>query len=122
LATESRQIGAVLGVAVLGLVLTTLEIARRNALLRGVDSIFGHHRREALDGILAGSPKAQHLLHALTPLKQHEAREAASAAFISGFRGAMFVTFVLLSAAALLSAVLLRPASSGAKPARSSPG
>jgi hypothetical protein len=111
LATESRQIGAVLGVAVLGLVLTTLEIARRNDLLRGVDSIFGHQRREALDGILAGSSKAQHLLRALSPAKQHAAREAASTAFISGFRGAMLVTFLLLITAAVLSALLLRTAS-----------
>lgn len=110
LATESRQIGAVLGVALLGLALTTLEISRRNQLLRGVDSTFGHRRREALDGILAGSSKAQHLLHVLSPAKQHAAREAAATAFISGFRGAMLVTFLLLSTATVVSAVLLRPA------------
>jgi hypothetical protein len=110
LATESRQIGAVLGVAVLGLALTALEIARRNQLLRGVDSTFGHRRREALDGLLAGSSKAQQLLRVLSPIKQHEAREAAATAFISGFRGAMLVVFVLLCAAAVTSGILLRPA------------
>jgi EmrB/QacA subfamily drug resistance transporter len=109
LATEARQIGAVLGVAALGLVVTTMEIARRNQLLRGVDSTFGHRRREALDGILAGSSNARQLLRVLSPLKQHEAREAAATAFISGFRGAMLVTFLLLSAAALISRSLLRP-------------
>jgi hypothetical protein len=99
----------VLGVAALGLVVTTMEIARRNQLLRGVDSTFGHRRREALDGILAGSSNARQLLRVLSPLKQHEAREAAATAFISGFRGAMLVTFLLLSAAALISRSLLRP-------------
>ena len=105
LATESRQIGAVVGVALLGAVLATLEIARRNQLLRGVDSTFGHRRREAPDGILAGSSKAQQLLRVLSPAKQHAAHEAASTAFISGLRGAIMVTFLLLSAAAALSAV-----------------
>jgi EmrB/QacA subfamily drug resistance transporter len=119
LATESRQIGAVLGVALLGLALTTVEIARRNQLLRGVDSTFGHRRREALDGILAGSSKAQQLLHALPPAKQHAATEAASTAFISGFRGAMLVTFLLLTAATVVSAILLRPTTPAAAPSRS---
>jgi len=44
LVTQSRQLGAVLGVAVLGLVLTGLEIARRNHLLTGIDATFGHRR------------------------------------------------------------------------------
>jgi hypothetical protein len=109
LATESRQIGAVLGIAVLGLALTTIEIARRNELLRGVDRMFGHRRRDALDGILAGSSKAEQLLRSLSPFKQHEAREAAATAFTSGFRGAMLVIFGLLSAAAVASSILLRP-------------
>lgn len=50
LVTEARQLGAVLGVAILGLILTTLEISTRNQLLRGVDSAFGHRRRVVLDG------------------------------------------------------------------------
>src|SRR5205823_3412780 len=59
LITESRQLGAVFGVAVLGLILTALEISRRNHLLLGVDSSFGHRRREVLDGILSGSTAYQ---------------------------------------------------------------
>jgi Na+/melibiose symporter-like transporter len=109
LVTQARQLGAVLGVAVLGLVLTGLEIARRNELLHGVDASFGHRRREALDGILAGSDRAQDLLHVLSPAKQHAVQEAASTAFVSGFRGAMLVTALFAAAAALASGVLLRP-------------
>lgn len=109
LVTESRQLGAVLGVAVLGLVLTTLETERRTQLLHSVDSGFGQHRRQALDGILAGSSRAQQLLRALTPVKQHEVHEAAASAFISGFRGAMLVTALLAAGAALASGLLQRP-------------
>jgi EmrB/QacA subfamily drug resistance transporter len=108
LATQARQLGAVLGVAVLGLVLTGLEISRRNQLLRGIDASFGHRRREALDGILAGSARANQLLHALSPPKQHAVSEAATTAFVSGFRGAMLVTALLAAAAALASWLLVR--------------
>lgn len=114
LATQARQLGAVLGVAVLGTVLTGLEIARRKQLLGGIDASFGHRRREALDGILAGSARAGQLLHALSPAKQHAVKEAASTAFISGFRVAMLVTALLAAAAAVISALLLRqPARAG---------
>jgi EmrB/QacA subfamily drug resistance transporter len=108
LATESRQIGAVLGVAVLGLVLTTVEISRRNSLLRGIDASFGHRRREALDGILAGSGQSQALLHVLSPSAQHAAKDAAATSFTAGFRAAMVATAVLAVAAAVASGVLLR--------------
>ncbi len=53
--TEARQLGAVMGVAVLGLVLTGLEVTRRRDLLAGVDSSFGQRPRAARDGILANS-------------------------------------------------------------------
>jgi EmrB/QacA subfamily drug resistance transporter len=109
LVTQARQLGAVLGVAVLGLVLTGVEIARRNQLLHGVDASFGHRRREALDGILVGSGRARELLEVLSPAKQHAVREAAATAFVSGFRGAMLVTALLAAAAALASSLLLRP-------------
>jgi EmrB/QacA subfamily drug resistance transporter len=109
LVTESRQLGAVLGVAVLGLVLTGLELAQRNDLLRGVDARFGHQRREALDGILAGSGEASHLLAGLSRGARHQATEAAATSFVSGFRGAMIVTAVLAGLAAVASWVLVRP-------------
>ena len=104
----------------MGLALTALEIARRNDLLGGVDSIFGHQSREALDGILAGSSRAQQLLRILSPAKQHATREAASTAFVSGFREAMLVAFLLLITAAVLSALLLRAASRRPEPLPSS--
>ncbi len=109
LVTESRQLGAVLGVAVLGLVLTSLEGARRDQLLQTIDSTFGNHRRAALDGILAGSSHTAQLLRALPVLKQHEVTSAAKTAFISGFRGAMLVAAALAAAAALASWLLQRP-------------
>jgi EmrB/QacA subfamily drug resistance transporter len=115
LITESRQLGAVFGVASLGLVLTALEIARRNSLLAGVDSRFTHLRREALDGILSGSTAAQPVLHSLSPTARHAAEQAAATSFISGFRGAMLTAAVLAAGAALASWVLLpRGAPSGA--------
>jgi EmrB/QacA subfamily drug resistance transporter len=117
LVTESRQLGAVLGVAVLGFVLTGLEITRRNSLLHGVDSRFGHQRREALDGLLTGSRSARHLLATLAPGARHSATEAAASAFVSGFRGAMIVTALLAGLAAVASWVLLRPSAQPVAPA-----
>lgn len=108
LVTQSRQIGAVLGVAVLGLVLTGLEMSRRDQLLRGVDANFGQHRRDALDGILAGSARAQRHLNVLTPFKRHQVHAAAANAFVAGFRVAMLITAGLAAAAALLSWQLLK--------------
>jgi EmrB/QacA subfamily drug resistance transporter len=108
LVTEARQLGAVLGVAVLGLVLTAFEIARRNQLLKGIDAGFSHLRREALDGIIAGSGTANEFLHRLTPAAQHAAHAAAATSFVSGFGAAMLVTAVLSGLAAAASWVLLR--------------
>lgn len=110
LVTEARQLGAVLGVAILGLILTALEISTRNQLLRGVDSTFGHRRRAVLDGILAGSARAEGVLRQLSPEKQHQAREAAATAFISGFRGAMLATAIVAAVAAVASGMLQRTA------------
>jgi hypothetical protein len=107
LATQARQLGAVFGVAVLGLVLTGIELSRRKQLLTGIDASFGHRRREALDGILAGSARAEQLLHVLSPVKQHAVRAAATTALVSGFRGAMLVTTLLAAAAAVASWLLL---------------
>jgi MFS family permease len=109
LVTQSRQIGAVLGVAVLGLVLTGLEISRRDQLLRGVDANFGQHRREALDGILADSSQALIHLRQLTIARRQQVHEAAATAFVAGFRVAMLLTAGLAALAALVSWVLLRP-------------
>jgi predicted MFS family arabinose efflux permease len=107
LITESRQLGAVFGVASLGLVLTALEIGRRNQLLLGVDAGFGHRRREAVDGILSGSTAAGPILHGLSPGARHAVREAAATAFVAGFRGAMLTAALLTALAALASWLLL---------------
>lgn len=109
LVTQSRQLGAVMGVAVLGLTLTALEITRRRQLLRGADSDFGHRRREALDGILANSRHAQHLLAAVSPAHRAAVKNAAASAFVSGFRAAMLVAALLAAVASGLSWRLLRP-------------
>jgi EmrB/QacA subfamily drug resistance transporter len=109
LVTQARQLGAVLGVAVLGLLLTGLELSRRSDLLRGVDSTFDHREREALDGVLAGSSQGQALLQSLGRVDQRAAREAAAASFVTGFRGAMLAAALLALAAAAASWLLLRP-------------
>ena len=112
LATEARQLGAVMGVAVLGLVITVLESARRSSLLSRVDSSFDTAQREALDGILAGSSKAQALLDALPSAAREAAHQAATAAFIDAFQWAMAITAALAFTAAVLSWVQLKPSGS----------
>ena len=121
LVTQSRKLGAVLGVAVLGLVLTGFELAERDRLLRGVDASFSSQSREALDGILADSDAATSMLAGLPPGVADAAREAAAAAYISGFRAAMLVAASLAAAAGIATLVLLPRATSratGPAPAR----
>ena len=121
LVTQSRQLGAVLGVAVLGLVLTGFELAERDRLLRGVDASFSSQSREALDGILADSNAATSMLAGLPPGVADAAREAAAAAYISGFRAAMLVAASLAAAAGIATLVLLPRGTSratGPAPAR----
>jgi EmrB/QacA subfamily drug resistance transporter len=110
LVTEARQPGAVMGVAVLGLVLTGLEIARRRDLLAGVDSSFAQRPRAALDGILANSIHTRQLLAVVTPTQRAAIKEAAASAFLSGFRAAMLVSALLAAAAAVVNWRLLKPA------------
>jgi hypothetical protein len=95
------------GLALLGLVLTGLEIDRRNQLLAGADPRFSHLRREGLDGIMAGSNYANEFLQRLTPAARHAAREAAATSFVSGFRGAMLVTALMAAAAGITSGILI---------------
>jgi EmrB/QacA subfamily drug resistance transporter len=109
LVNEARQLGAVLGVAALGLVLTSLEVSRRAELLRGVDATFDDRERETLDGILAGSSQADMLLRSLGPADRAAAREAAATSFVSGFQGAMLATALLALAAAAASWLLIGP-------------
>ncbi len=109
LATQSRQLGAVLGVALLGLVLTTVELDRRDELLRGVDARLSQADRAALDGILAESDDAQELLARLSPADRAAAQDGAADAFVSGFRAAMLVS-ALLALAGGAAALLLRRA------------
>jgi EmrB/QacA subfamily drug resistance transporter len=112
LASQSRQLGAVLGVALLGLVLSTVESRRRDELLAGVDSGFGHRARAVLDGILSGSHTSNEVLSSLAPSAQAAARGAAATAYIAGFSAAMYVTAGLALVAAVVSFALLnrRPA------------
>jgi MFS transporter, DHA2 family, multidrug resistance protein len=102
LATQSRQLGAVLGVAALGLVVTATEHHTRSQLLHTVDAGFDQADRAALDALLAGGDEADALLAALSPAEQSAALEAAADAYVHGFSVAMFVVVgVLLVAAAV---------------------
>lgn len=107
LATQARQLGAVLSVALLGLVLTTVEARRRDELLAGIDAGLGHRARAVLDGILSGSHTSNEALQALAPSAQAAARGAATTAYIAGFSAAMYVTAGLAFVAAIVSAALL---------------
>jgi DHA2 family multidrug resistance protein-like MFS transporter len=114
LATQSRQLGAVLGVALLGLVLSTVETRRRDELLARVDAELGHRARAVLDGILSGAHTSNEALSSLAPSAQAAARGAATTAYVAGFSAAMYVTAGLALVAAIVSAALLnRPPAPG---------
>jgi Na+/melibiose symporter-like transporter len=107
LVTQARQLGAVMGVAVLGLVLTSVELHERGRLLSGVDARMSHADRAALDGILAGSDSGARLLARLPPPARVAAKDGAATAFVSGFHAAMLVS-ALFALAGGLAALLLR--------------
>jgi MFS family permease len=109
LATQARQLGAVLSVGILGLVLSTVETRRRDELLAGVDAGLGHRARAVLDGILSGAHTSNEALNSLAPSAQAAARGAATTAYIAGFSAAMYVTAGLALIATIVSAALLRP-------------
>ncbi len=108
LATQSRQLGAVLGVALLGLVLTTVELDRRDELLRGVDASLSQEGRAALDGILADSDASARLLAQLPADARAAAQDGAAEAYVSGFRAAMLVSALLAVAGGAAALVLRR--------------
>ncbi|HEV7773512.1 MAG TPA: MFS transporter [Conexibacter sp.] len=110
LVTQARQLGAVMGVAVLGLVLTSVELSERARLLDGVDAGMSHQSRETLDGILAGSDDAQRLLAQLPPHARAAAQDSAATAFISGFHAAMLVSAGLALAGGIAALLLRRRA------------
>ena len=108
LATQSRQIGAVLGVAALGVVVTAVEHSTRTELLHTVDASFDTADRKALDAVLAGGDNADALLAALTPTQRTAAVDAAADAYTHGFTVAMIVASAVLLAAAVAGWWLLR--------------
>ena len=109
LATQSRQIGAVLGVAALGVVVTATEHSTRTELLHTVDAGFDRADRRALDAVLAGGDDADSLLAALTPGQRTAAVDAAADAYVHGFTVAMIVASAVLLVAAVAGWWLLRP-------------
>ena len=113
LVTQARQLGAVMGVAVLGLVLTSVELSERARLLDGVDAGMSGQSRATLDGILAGSDDAQRLLAQLPPDARAAAQDGAATAFVSGFHAAMLVSAGLALAGGLAALLLRRRAASG---------
>jgi DHA2 family multidrug resistance protein-like MFS transporter len=108
LATQSRQLGAVLGVAVLGVVVTAIEHSTRTELLHTVDAGFDTADRNALDAVVAGGDTADSLLAALTPEQRTAAVDAAADAYAHGFAVAMIVASAVLLAAAVAGWWLLR--------------
>ena len=106
LVTEARQIGAVLGVAMAGAVVTAIELPQRAAALARIDPGLGTKGREALDGILAGNSAAG--ISGLSPADQLAAHDAATSAYAAGFSGAMLVAAGLAAITSVLAFRLLR--------------
>jgi EmrB/QacA subfamily drug resistance transporter len=107
LATQSRQLGAVLAVAALGLVVTATEHHTRTELLHTVDAGFDRADRKALDALLAGGDDADSLLAALSPAQRAAALDAAADAYVHGFSFAMLVVAAVLLVASAVGWFLI---------------
>ncbi|MGB3187739.1 MAG: MFS transporter [Ornithinimicrobium sp.] len=108
LATQSRQIGAVLGVAVIGLVVTAAEHAERTKLLQSINTGFDSTDRAALDSLLADGNRSDAVLASLPPEQHQAVLNAASAAYVHGFEIGMIVNALVVLAAALIAHLIAR--------------
>jgi hypothetical protein len=109
LAQQARQLGAALSVAVLGLVITTVEAARRPEALGQIHGSLAEQEREVIDGLLAGSDRARQELAALPAAAQEAAAEAVADMYSAGFAAAMVLVGLVALTAAAGAAVLIRP-------------
>jgi EmrB/QacA subfamily drug resistance transporter len=121
LVTESRQLGAVLGTASLGLVLTSVELAERTRDFTAIDPDLTSRSREALDGILAGGDAGTAALAGLSAPARAAARDAAGAAYVSGFRVAILVAAAVAAAAGVGAYLLGRPSAVRARSGATDP-
>jgi MFS family permease len=107
LVTSSRQIGAVLGVAVLAAVVASVEASRRTALLPDTPAIDPSDSR-SLDAILSGQDATTGFVPLVPLLPDQDLRGVLGEAFTSGISAALVVAGALAAAVAIVVAIWLR--------------
>jgi EmrB/QacA subfamily drug resistance transporter len=107
LVTSSRQIGAVLGVAILAAVVASVEASRRTALLPDTPAIDRSDTR-SLDAILSGQDATSDFVPLIPLLPDQDLRGVLGEAFTSGLSTAFIVAGALAAAVAVVVAIWLR--------------
>lgn len=109
LVTCSRQIGAVLGTAVVGAIVASVETGERRGLLAEAAPGIDPADRNALDALLAGaSTDERSALPLLAPEVDRAATGAVRAAFTSGVAVALLATAGLVAFVAIAAFIVLR--------------
>jgi EmrB/QacA subfamily drug resistance transporter len=107
LTIEARQIGGVVGLAVLTSLLTAVEWNSRNRLFSRSDADFTVDQQGAIDSLLFEDNKSP-LLAAVPPELHQGTIAAANTAFVDGLQTAMIAGAAFLALAALLAGLATR--------------
>jgi EmrB/QacA subfamily drug resistance transporter len=107
LTIEARQIGGVVGLAVLTALLTALEWNSRDRLLSRSDIDFTVAQQEAIDSLLFEDVNSP-LLTSMPDEIRRGTVAAANEAFVDGLQGVLLTGAAVLAVAALLAALAIR--------------
>jgi len=104
-----REMGSTLGIAVLGSILVAVEDRRLTAHLAHVGLGTRGIEKSSLDGLLAGSARAQHALAALPPNLAQDLRLESASILADAFGVAMGAAALIALAALLFAFATTRP-------------
>jgi EmrB/QacA subfamily drug resistance transporter len=104
---EAREIGGVVGLAVLTALLTAMEWSSRDRLLSRSDVDFTVAQQEAIDSLLFEDERSP-LLASMLPELRRRTVAAANEAFVDGLQGVLISGAAFLALTALLTALAMR--------------
>jgi hypothetical protein len=104
-------LGATLGVAVTGAIFQELQTNRTVSLVTDQGVKVSDSQAQSLDGLLAGTPGAQHALHSIAGASAPQVHHAVEQAFVSALGTSLRLSAVLVAVGLLLTVILMRRSS-----------